>query len=133
MPLTNMFNNQTDPNKDKRISFLSLYSTLAPIVEDAEKKAFELNERLYLKYPITMPSYKPSKFNSKPTKEGENCACGLPREERRGIKNGKEWRGLFCKRKVCPVIWLPLNKDIDAANNQDSLDDEAHKTYADQN
>lgn len=48
------YNQPQDSNKDKRISFLSLYSTLAPLTENAETKAFELNERLYEKYPISM-------------------------------------------------------------------------------
>ena len=53
-----MYNNY-DNNKDKRISFLSIYSSLATLYhgstagyEIMSNEAFQINEKLYQKYPI---------------------------------------------------------------------------------
>lgn len=97
----------------------------------AEDLAYAINGRLHEKYTLeekTMqPTYKATGYNSKPTKEGENCDCGLPREYREGIKNGKKWRAMFCKKKACKPIWLPNLKDMERSNFEDQLTDESNK------
>lgn len=122
--------------KDKRISFLSLFSSISknePDIIEATEKAIQVNERLYKEYPListTMqPSYKPTGYNFKPTREGDNCPCGAPRVEKSGVKNGKEWRGMFCKFRKCAPIWLPrviTKEQADDVTFQDDIDDQAH-------
>lgn len=90
--------------------------------------AFKLNDELYAKYPFTtMNNYKPSTYGTKPTREGENCACGVPRMLKEGDKNGKKWRGMFCKNRKCDPIWLPNQREESKAKNEDSILEEANQ------
>jgi hypothetical protein len=135
--------NQMWEAKDKRISFQSLFSSLCELykgttpdeslVGDLEKMAYQLNTNLHKKYTYAetsmKPSYKASAYNSKPTNEGETCACGKPREYREGIKNGRKWRAMMCKDKKCTPIWLPNQKDIARANHEDAILEEAQQQF----
>jgi hypothetical protein len=116
-----------DNNKDKRISFLSIFSTIYDNTHSAKdwaKVAEDVNDLLYIKYPLT----EEVASKAKPV-EGEACACGIPREYREGVKDGRQWRAMMCKRKVCSPIWLPkvaTKKESDRASFQDSIDADAN-------
>ena len=63
-----------DLNKDKRISFLSIFSSLTQggilpdSVDEAVKKTIEINEELYKKYPLPEATQAPLRYEK--TQEG---------------------------------------------------------------
>lgn len=126
---------QEDPNKEKRIAFLSIFSSICRTGQIDTKTAGEITDNLFKKYPLeekTMPTYKATGYNSKPTAEGDTCACGLPREYREGIKDGKKWRAMFCKKKACKPIWLPNLKEMERAKAEDDMQDVANHQQFDE-
>lgn len=108
--------------KDKRISWLSIFSTIVnekdttgDIMEKAQL-ANELNSILYKEYPFPKEDIVDKSGWKVEQENTEECPeCGSPMKYKEGAKDGKVWRGYFCtkggkfgKCKAKP-IWLPSN------------------------
>ena len=122
---------EENPNKEKRIAFLSVFSSLCRTGQVDTKTTKAVVDNLFKSYPLeekqTKQTYKP-----KSMKEEECAKCGAPLKYREGVKKeagkpDKPWRGQFCQNRECKnVIWMPHRDTQDNANHQDSIEDEAH-------
>lgn len=138
---------EENPNKEKRIAFLSVFSSIARTGAIDTKTASEVVDSLFKKYPLeevkrttSVPrAYQPEQIS------GDKCPdCGGVLKEKSGIKNGRKWSGQFCQNPECKkVIWLPkqtrdqtvksMHNDADyEANQQENYNGEQGNHY-DQN
>jgi ssDNA-binding Zn-finger/Zn-ribbon topoisomerase 1 len=122
---------QKEPNESKRISWLSIFSSLMENSTDAinnRNEAYRINDELYEKYPFPKESELPSqKIMNQQAKEV--CPkCGSEMKEKSGVKNGRKWAGAFCQNKECKhVIWYPkqTRQQTERSMNEDRNWDEA--------
>jgi len=149
-------------NKDKRISFLSILSSLmsnGSFQEDVNscvEKAFEINEKIYVKYPFPMDT--PS-FAQKPVRSPNNasdsvlgskpcpvCQSPMIRNDAGKMKNPKapDWK---CSKRGCRFkledgqwvrsdyitgVWDEKEEDTQRANHEDSVLADAQQNYAEE-
>lgn len=129
-------------SKDKRISFLSLFSSISQNEKDPSKVedlAYAFNKRLYEVYPITEEEVKETKImeKSKPTK----CPkCGrLSLYNNKGIskKSGAPYENVKCSNKSCGYIeWKTMNyaqhreqETIKSMHNDSDYESNQQETY----
>lgn len=112
-------------NKDKRISWLSIFSSLTQTISVADLKreglantaklAYELNEGLYKEYPLEENAVKTEETE-------EKCPqCGSMKVIKQGVKNRNKWKGIFCSNPECEEKprWLnPENPEEGAYNGK---------------
>lgn len=109
-------------NKDKRIAFLSIFSSLCTKVQGKELETIDVYEasititdKLYTKYPIyTAEDALPNLQERKTEDMAGLCpTCNSLMLVKSGVKNGKQWKGKFCSKKGCsnPPIWLPKDNE----------------------
>jgi uncharacterized protein with PIN domain len=118
---------EESPNKEKRIAFLSIFSSLCRTGQIDTKTAKEVVDTLFKEYPIegTKPMYKPQSI----TNEDVCPDCGGVLKEKSGVKNGRAWSGAFCQNPNCKkVIWYPKQTRAQTIKSmgEDMMQDEAN-------
>lgn len=103
--------------KDKRISYQSLFSTLATLYQGGKydynqisDMAYELNEKLHKVYPT--PDGVVSEKVEESGKDDVCPKCGARARYKDGYKNNKHWQGWFCVKDKTHVVWGPKKHDI---------------------
>ena len=137
---------QSFHQKDRRISWLSIFSSLTKMFQgqsiNQEKynelikmiveTSYILNKRLYSEYDFPKELTQKPMQQPKRTDGGICPECGAEMVIKTGKKkDGSTWRGQQCPDKNCKhhreYLFLPNLKEIGRANNEDNMQDEANQ------